>query len=50
VGDSLHFLRSAFDDLDKLFAGSRKAFARLPESAEGSACQLEMASWRNNAI
>jgi PAS domain S-box-containing protein len=43
VGDSLHFLRSAFDDLDKLFDGSRKAFARLPESAEGSACQLEMA-------
>jgi hypothetical protein len=26
-----------------LFDGSRKAFARLPESAEGSACQLEMA-------
>ena len=43
VGDSLHFLRSAFDDLDKLFDGSRKAFARLPESAEVSACQLEMA-------
>lgn len=43
VGDSLYFLRSAFDDLDKLFDGSRKAFARLPESAEGSAYQLEMA-------
>ena len=43
VGDSLHFLRSAFADLDKLFDGSRSAFARLPESAEGKAYQLEMA-------
>ena len=43
VGDSLHFLRSAFDDLDKLLDGSHRAFARLPESAEGKAYQLEMA-------
>ena len=47
VGDSLYFLRSAFDDLDKLFDGSRKAFASLPDSAEGSAYQLEMAELAN---
>jgi PAS domain S-box-containing protein len=43
VGDSVHFLRSAFDDLDKLFESSRNAGARIPESAERRAYENEIA-------
>jgi PAS domain S-box-containing protein len=43
VGDSVHFLRSAFDDLDKLFECSNAAIALLPDSAERTAYQLEVA-------
>ena len=43
LGDSVHFLRSAFDDFGKLFDGSHEASARLPESAERNAYQFEMA-------
>jgi two-component system, NtrC family, sensor kinase len=43
VGDSVHFLRSAFDDLDKLIGSSRDAGAALPECAERAAYDLLMA-------
>ena len=43
VGDSVHFLRSAFDDLDKLFECSNEAMALLPDTAERTAYQLEVA-------
>jgi PAS domain S-box-containing protein len=43
VGDSVHFLRSAFDDLDKLFECTNQAMALLPESPERSAYELEVA-------
>jgi PAS domain S-box-containing protein len=43
VGDSVHFLRSAFDDLDKLLDTSHAAIARLPESPERGACEVEIA-------
>jgi PAS domain S-box-containing protein len=43
VGDSLHFLRSAFGDLDKLLESSWHAAARFPESAERRAYELEVA-------
>ena len=43
VGDSVHFLRSAFDDLDKLFESSNEAMAHLPDSAECAAYRLEIA-------
>jgi two-component system, NtrC family, sensor kinase len=43
VGDSVHFLRSAFDDLDKLFAGINDAVAVLPDCAERKTYQLEVA-------
>jgi PAS domain S-box-containing protein len=43
VGDSVHFLRSAFDDLDKLFECSNQAMALLPDSPERSAYELEVA-------
>jgi signal transduction histidine kinase len=43
VGDSVHFLRSAFDDLDKPFESSRNAGARIPESAERRAYENEIA-------
>ena len=43
LGDSVHFLRSAFDDLDQLLAKACDAAARLPESAERQAIELEMA-------
>jgi PAS domain S-box-containing protein len=42
VGDSVHFLRSAFDDLAKLIDGSAEAAAQLPESAGREAYQLEV--------
>ena len=43
VGDSVYFLRSAFDDLDKLFERSNEAMALLPDSAERTAYKLEIA-------
>ena len=43
VGDSVHFLRSAFDDLDKLFAGMSGALALLPDCEERKAYQREVA-------
>jgi PAS domain S-box-containing protein len=43
VGDSVHFLRSAFDDMDKLFECSNEAMALLPDTAERAAYQLEIA-------
>jgi signal transduction histidine kinase len=43
VGDSVHFLRSAFDDLDKLFECSTEAMALLPDTTERAAYQLEVA-------
>jgi PAS domain S-box-containing protein len=43
VGDSVHFLRSAFDDLDKLFECSNEAISVLPDSAARAAYQLEIA-------
>jgi two-component system NtrC family sensor kinase len=42
VGDSVYFLRSAFDDLAKLIDGSAEAAAQLPESAGREAYQLEV--------
>src|SRR5260370_34731385 len=42
LGDSVHFLRSAFDDLDQLLARACDAAARLPESTERQAIELEM--------
>jgi PAS domain S-box-containing protein len=43
LGDSVHFLRSAFDDLDKLLEKACDAGSHLPESAERKVFQLEMA-------
>ena len=43
VGDSVHFLRSAFDDMDKLFERSNEAMALLPDTDERTAYQLEIA-------
>jgi signal transduction histidine kinase len=43
VGDSVHFLRSAFEDLDKLINGSRSAMGMLPDCAERGAYELEIA-------
>ena len=43
LGDSVHFLRSAFDELDQLRERACDAAARLPESAERRALELEMA-------
>jgi len=43
LGDSVHFLRSAFDDFDKLFASMNHAAASLPDCAELEAYRLEVA-------
>jgi two-component system, NtrC family, sensor kinase len=43
LGDSVHFLRSAFDDLDRLLERACDAAARLPDSAQRRAIELEMA-------
>ena len=43
VGDSVHFLRSAFDDFDKLFESMNHAAALLPDCAELEAYRLEVA-------
>jgi len=42
VGDSVHFLRSAFDDLDKLFECSNEAIALLPDTPGRTAYRLEI--------
>jgi PAS domain S-box-containing protein len=43
VGDSVYFLRSAFDDFDKLFESMQSAAAMLPDGAQRNAFQLEIA-------
>ncbi len=43
VGDSVYFLRSAFDDFDKLFESMNHAAALLPDCAELKAYRLEVA-------
>ncbi len=43
VGDSVHFLRSAFEDFDKLLDGVHRAAAMLPEGAQRDAYQREIA-------
>jgi len=43
VGDSVHFLRSAFDDFDRLFEGMNHAAASLPDCAERKTYHLEVA-------
>jgi PAS domain S-box-containing protein len=40
VGDSVHFLRSAFDDLSRLFHGYRDALRELKSSHTSAAAQL----------
>jgi PAS domain S-box-containing protein len=44
VGDSVHFLRSAFDDLDKLFDAVNSAAVLLPDGAPRTAYQQEIAA------
>lgn len=43
VGDSVHFLRSAFEDFDRLFAGINGAAAMLPDGAQREAYRHEIA-------
>jgi PAS domain S-box-containing protein len=43
VGDSVHFLRSAFDDFDKLLEDLNGAAALLPDSAQRTAYRREIA-------
>jgi PAS domain S-box-containing protein len=43
VGDSVHFLRSAFDDFDKLFESMRAAGAMSPDAAQREAYKHEIA-------
>jgi PAS domain S-box-containing protein len=43
VGDSVYFLRSAFEDLDKLFEGMTSAAVMLPEGGPRTAYQHEIA-------
>jgi PAS domain S-box-containing protein len=43
LGDSVHFLRSAFEDIDKLFESTNDAAVRLPQSPEHAAFLLELA-------
>jgi PAS domain S-box-containing protein len=43
VGDSVHFLRSAFADLDKLFESIQSAAAMLAEGSQRDAYQREVA-------
>jgi PAS domain S-box-containing protein len=44
VGDSVHFLRSAYDDINQLLDAWRQAVDRLPASPEHSALQLDLAA------
>jgi PAS domain S-box-containing protein len=43
VGDSVHFLRSAFEDFDRLFDSMNRAAAMLPEGAPREAYKHEIA-------
>jgi PAS domain S-box-containing protein len=43
VGDSLHFLRSAFEDFDKLFESMNRAAGILPDGAAREAYKNEIA-------
>jgi PAS domain S-box-containing protein len=43
VGDSVHFLRSAFEDFDKLLEGMNRAAAMWPDGARREAYQHEIA-------
>src|SRR3984957_8327292 len=43
LGDSVHFLRSAFEDIDKLFENTFDAAVRLPQFPERAAFLLELA-------
>ena len=43
VGDSVHFLRSAYDDLNQLLDGWRHALEVLPDSPVHNALRLEIA-------
>ncbi len=43
VGDSVYFLRSAFEDFDKLFQSMNGAAATLPDGAQREAYQREIA-------
>jgi PAS domain S-box-containing protein len=43
VGDSVYFLRSAYDDMNKLLDGWRNAAEKLPDSPELRSYQLEVA-------
>ena len=43
VGDSVYFLRSAFEDFDKLFESMNRAAAGLPEGAPREAYQRDIA-------
>jgi PAS domain S-box-containing protein len=43
VGDSVHFLRSAFDDLERLLDGAQSSIGLLPDSAERLAYELAIA-------
>ena len=45
VGDSVYFLRSAFEDFDKLFDGMKQAAVMLPDGAERQAYELEVAEF-----
>ncbi len=40
VGDSLHFLRSAFDDLNQVLDGCRAAIEALPDSSSSQALRV----------
>jgi PAS domain S-box-containing protein len=42
LGDSVHFLRSAFEDIDKLFESTNDAAGHLPQSPERAALLLEL--------
>jgi signal transduction histidine kinase len=45
LGDSVHFLRSAFEDIDKLFESTFEAAVRLPQFPERAAFLLELADF-----
>ena len=51
VGDSVHFLRSAFEDFDKLFESMQRAAAMLPDGAQREAYQAgTLPSWKRNTM
>ena len=50
VGDSVHFLRSAFDDFDKLFDSMNRAAGMLPEGAQREAYKRNSPSWKESTM